>query len=199
ALPQDVDKALQGFGMSMGPFAMHDLVGLDLGWRERKQSGQSRDTDKVADALCEAGRYGQKNGAGFYRYEAGNRHPLPDETVTGIVEQVSLELGINRREITQDEIIKRCIYALINEGAKILQEGIAIRGSDIDIVYIYGYGFPAWRGGPMFHADQIGMKRLLEDLEEMRKTLGPHWEPAALLQELAESEGKLSQWQCSGG
>lgn len=197
ALPQQIDKALQDFGLNMGPFAMHDLVGLDLGWRERKKTGKSRDVDKVADALCEAGRYGQKNGAGFYCYEEGSRKPLPDDAVTGIIETVCADLGINRREITDEEIVKRCLYALINEGAKILEEGIAIRSSDIDIVYIYGYGFPAYRGGPMFYGDQIGAKQLVEDLRDMERTLGSEWTPANLLVELAESDGKISKWQGS--
>ena len=195
ALPQDVDKALQDFGMSMGPFAMHDLVGLDLGWRERKKSGQSRDVDKVADALCEAGRYGQKNGAGFYRYEAGSRKPIPDGSVTGIIEQVSADLGIERRAIDDEEIVRRCIYALINEGAKILEEGIAIRSSDIDIVYIYGYGFPAYRGGPMFYGDRVGLAQVVSDLKAMQAELGEEWQPAPLLVQLAESGEKISKWQ----
>ena len=195
ALPEQVDQALQEFGMSMGPFAMHDLVGLDLGWRERKKSGKSRNEDKVADALCEAGRYGQKNGTGFYRYEAGNRKPVADNAVKDIIESVSQELGIERREINNEEIVQRCIYALINEGAKILEEGIAIRSSDIDIVYIYGYGFPAYRGGPMFYGDQIGMKQILADLNALKADHGDLWEPAELIAELAESDGKITKWQ----
>ena len=195
ALPQQVDQALQAFGLSMGPFAMHDLVGLDLSWRERKKSGLSRDMDQVADALCEAGRYGQKAGAGYYRYEEGQRKPIADPAVADIVAQVSQSLGIERREISDDEIVKRCIYALINEGAKILKEGIAIRSSDIDIVYIYGYGFPAYRGGPMFYGDSVGCKTLVEELRDMEARLGTEWAPADLLMELAESGGKLSKWQ----
>lgn len=194
ALPEQVDQALQEYGMAMGPFAMHDLVGLDLGWRERKKTGQSRDTDKIADALCEAGRYGQKNAAGFYRYE-GSRIPIPDPAVKAIVESVSESLGIERRNIDNDEIVKRCIYALTNEGAKILEEGIAIRSSDIDIVYIYGYGFPAYRGGPMFYGDTVGAKQLLADLTALQAKFGDEWQPAPLIKELAESDGKISKWQ----
>ncbi|MCG8668118.1 MAG: 3-hydroxyacyl-CoA dehydrogenase NAD-binding domain-containing protein [Pseudomonadales bacterium] len=195
ALPQDIDGALQEFGMAMGPFAMHDLVGLDLGWRERKKSGQSRDIDKVADALCEAERFGQKNGRGFYRYDENSRQPIPDDIVTSTIEKVASELGIERRSISSDEIVQRCIYALINEGAKILEESIAIRSSDIDIIYIYGYGFPAYRGGPMFYGDKVGAKQLIEDFTALEEQTGQTWEAANLIKQLAEQDGSLTKWQ----
>ncbi len=195
ALPEQVDRALYDFGMNMGPFAMHDLVGLDLAWRERQKTGQSTDLDKVADALCEAGRYGQKADKGFYQYDPETRNKRADTEVAHIIEATSAALGMTRREISQDEIIKRCIYALVNEGAKILEEGIAIRSSDIDIVYIYGYGFPAYKGGPMYYADSVGVNQVYQDLLVFQQQWGNEWEPAHLLKQLAETGGKFTQWK----
>lgn len=194
ALPEQIDKALFDFGFNMGPFAMHDLVGLDLGWRERKKSGKSTDLDKVADALCEAGRFGQKNGKGFYQYQEGSRGGSPDPAVKTMIEEASAALNITRRSISDAEIIQRCVYSLVNEGAKILEEGIAIRSSDIDIAYIYGYGFPAYRGGPMFYADEVGLKRVYEEMLTLQNRHGDFWQPAALLQQLAETGQTFSKW-----
>ena len=147
ALPQQVDGALQKFGLAMGRFAMSDLAGLDISWSSRKRQAATRPAhlrySKVADRLCELGRFGQKTGAGFYRYEAGSRTPVPDTVVSQIIEECAREAGIQRRAITDEEIVERCIYALVNEGAKVLQEGIAQRASDIDLIYVNGYGFPA--------------------------------------------------------
>src|SRR6185436_5266603 len=152
AKPEEVDGALYKFGMAMGPLAMGDLAGLDVGWRIRKEYKHLEDPTvrhpMIADRLCELGRYGQKTGAGWYRYDE-NRRATPDPEVTKLIEEAAAEAGIERRAISEDEIIERTMYALVNEGAKILEEGIALRAVDIDIIYINGYGYPAWRGGPM--------------------------------------------------
>jgi 3-hydroxyacyl-CoA dehydrogenase len=190
---EDVNKTLYDFGWAMGPLAVSDLAGLDVGWRIRKEF---KHTEKpgvriphVADMLCEQGHYGQKTGAGFSRYDE-NRRPLPNPDAAAFAEQVAKENGIERRAVSKEEILDRCMYALINEGAKLLEEGIALRSVDIDIVYINGYGFPAWRGGPMFYADTLGIPKVLARIEEFEKQHGPDlWTPAPLLQKLA-AEGK---------
>lgn len=157
AEPGQVDKALTDFGMAMGPFAMMDMVGLDISWAARKRLAATRPKDqrysKLADMLCEAGRFGQKTGAGYFRYEGTSRKPLPDPQVTALIQQCATEAGVVRRDIPDEEIVARTIHALIDEGTKILEEGIAARASDIDLIYVHGYGFPAWRGGPMFYAE----------------------------------------------
>jgi 3-hydroxyacyl-CoA dehydrogenase len=192
ALPQQVDAALQEFGMAMGPFRVGDLAGLDIGWALRKRRAAEfpdRDFSNVSDDLCEAGRFGQKTGAGWYRYEAGSRNPIPDPKVTAIIEQYRLQKGITPREVSSQEIVERCIYALINEGARILEDGIAQRASDIDLVYLNGYGFPAYRGGPMFFADQTGLHDIARALKRIAAQPGSDsgaWTPAALLTRLAE-------------
>jgi 3-hydroxyacyl-CoA dehydrogenase len=195
ALPQQVDAALQDFGMAMGPFRVGDLAGLDISWALRKRrSAEFPDQDftTVADELCEAGRFGQKTGAGWYRYEAGSRTPIPDATVTAIIERYRQQKGFTPREVGSKEIIERCIYALINEGARILEDGIAQRSSDIDLVYLNGYGFPAYRGGPMFYADQVGLREVQHALTRFAALPGVDaaiWTPAPLLARLA-SQGK---------
>ncbi len=192
AAPQDIDGALYNFGMAMGPLAVGDLAGLDVGWRIRKEHAHLRKPGIrypiVADRLCEIGRYGQKTGAGWYKYDE-NRNRIPDPEVDSLIEQVAAEQGIKRRTITVDEIIERSQYALINEGAKILEEGIALRAIDIDIIYINGYGYPAWRGGPMWYANTVGLKNVYERVSQFHKEHGELWEPAPLLKRLAE-EGK---------
>jgi len=192
AAPQDVDGALYKFGMAMGPLAVGDLAGLDVGWRIRKEHAHLQKPGvrypKVADRLCEMGRYGQKTGAGWYKYDE-NRNRIPDPEVDALIEQVSAEQGVKRRAITEEEIIERTQYALINEGAKILEDGIALRAVDIDIIYINGYGYPAWRGGPMWYADTIGLKKVYERVKQFHEEHGELWEPAPLLKRLAE-EGK---------
>jgi 3-hydroxyacyl-CoA dehydrogenase len=192
AAPQDIDGALYNFGMAMGPLAVGDLAGLDVGWRIRKEHAHLRKPGLrypiVADRLCEMGRYGQKTGAGWYKYDE-NRNRIPDPEVDALIERVAAEQGIKRRAITEDEIIERSQYALINEGAKILEEGIALRAVDIDIIYINGYGYPAWRGGPMWYADTVGLKKVYERVSQFREEHGELWEPAPLLKRLAE-EGK---------
>jgi 3-hydroxyacyl-CoA dehydrogenase len=192
ALPQDVDGAIYNFGFAMGPLAMGDLAGLDVGWRIRKEYKHLEKPGirqpAVADRLCEMGRFGQKTGAGWYRYDE-NRNRIPDAEVEKLIEQVSAEAGITRRTITPEEIIERTQYALINEGAKILEEGIAIRAVDIDIIYLNGYGYPAWRGGPMWYANTVGLKKVYDRVCEFHDQHGELWEPSALLKTLAE-QGK---------
>jgi 3-hydroxyacyl-CoA dehydrogenase len=195
ALPQQVDGALQDFGLAMGPFRMSDLAGLDIGWAGRKRRAAEfpgRDLSNVADDLCEAGRFGQKTGAGWYRYETGSRNAIPDPAVTAIIEKYRKQKGITPRKIANEEIVERCIYALVNEGARIVEDGTAQRSSDIDIVYLNGYGFPAWRGGPMFYADQIGLSevaRALRHIAAQPNSDKAVWTPAPLLARLAQ-EGK---------
>jgi 3-hydroxyacyl-CoA dehydrogenase len=187
-----VDSALFDFGMAMGPLAVGDLAGLDVGWRIRKEY---RHLEKpgirqafAGDNLCEMGRYGQKTGAGWYKYDE-NRRAIADPEVAQLVRKWAAEAGIPQREISKEEIVDRCVYALVNEGARILEEGYALRAVDIDIIYLNGYGFPALRGGPMWYADTIGLKNVFDRVEEFHKQHGELWEPAPLLKRLAE-EGK---------
>ena len=193
ALPWQVDKALTDWGLAMGPFTMNDMAGNDVGWRIRKQQAASRPNDRryshVADQVCEKGRFGQKTSAGWYRYDKGSRTPVPDPEIEKLILAESRRLGIKRKPISDEEIIKRCLYALVNEGAKILEEGIALRPGDIDVIYLTGYGFPAWRGGPMFYADTIGLDKVYADVMRFHKTHGFWWRPAPLLEKLAR-EGK---------
>ena len=196
ALPQQVDKAIEDFGFAMGPFRVGDLAGLDVGWLIRKRQAATRPAhlrySKIADRVCELGRYGQKTGAGWYRYEAGNRTPLPDPIVEELILKASAEAGITRRAISDQEIIERCMYALVNTGAKILEEGIALRACDIDIVYVYGYGFPRFRGGPMFYADTVGLDKVYESVKRFHEEHGEWWKPAPLLERLAKEGGKFN-------
>ena len=187
ASPQEVDRAITGFGFRMGPFAMADLAGLDIGWRIRKAQGKRA---PVADALCEAGRLGQKTGKGYYLYPEGARTGQPDPEVERLIAGVSAGLGVARRPVPQEEIVERLIYPMINEGARILDEGIAARPGDIDVVWLNGYGWPAWRGGPMFYADQVGAGRIVERLEHFATRTGEEsLKPAPLLRRIAE-EGR---------
>jgi 3-hydroxyacyl-CoA dehydrogenase len=184
-----VDKALTDFGMAMGPLATGDLAGLDVGWRIRKEY---RHLEKpgirqpfAEDKLCELGRYGQKSGAGWYKYDT-SRRTTPDPAVDQLIHDWVAEAGIPQRQISAEEIADRCLYALVNEGARILEEGYAMRASDIDIIYINGYGFPSYRGGPMWYADTIGLKNVYERVMEFHRQHGEIWEPAPLLKRLAE-------------
>ncbi|SFI95089.1 3-hydroxyacyl-CoA dehydrogenase NAD-binding domain-containing protein [Bradyrhizobium sp. cf659] len=187
ALPQQVDAVVTKFGMPMGPFAMGDLAGLDIGWRSRKDRGIK---SEIADALCEAGRFGQKTGKGYYKYEAGSRSALPDPEVEKLIDETLARLGRKKRVVSDEEILERMMYPMINEGAKILEEGIAARPSDIDVVWLYGYGWPIYRGGPMFWADTVGLKHIADRLSFYAKeTNDPSLEPAPLLKKLA-AEGK---------
>jgi 3-hydroxyacyl-CoA dehydrogenase len=199
ALPQQVDAALQSFGMAMGPFRMADLAGLDIGWAIRKRraaESPTEDFSNVADILCEAGRFGQKTGAGFYRYETGARVGVPDPAVTAIIERFRQTKGVAPRTVSDSEIVERCVYALVNEGARIVDEGIAQRSSDIDIVYLNGYGFPAHRGGPMFYADSVGLTTVARALSRIAAAGGANaafWTPAPLLARLAREGRTFSE------
>jgi 3-hydroxyacyl-CoA dehydrogenase len=192
ATVQQVDKAHVEFGMAMGPLATGDLAGLDVGWRIRKEYQhlvpRGERQPLVADRLCEElHRYGQKTGAGWYRYPEGTRTGVPDPDVDRLIEETARKAGIPRRSIGTQEILERTLYALINEGALILDEGIALRAVDIDIIYINGYGFPAYRGGPMWYADTVGLKRVYERICDFQKQHGPLWTPAPLLKRLADT------------
>jgi 3-hydroxyacyl-CoA dehydrogenase len=183
AMPWDVDRALYEFGFAMGPFQMSDLAGLDIGWVKERSAGAT-----IRDRLCELDRRGQKNGAGYYDYDA-NRNPSPSPVTEAIVHEFAAKSGRPQATFTEAEIVERLIYPMINEGAKILEEGKAIRSSDIDVIWINGYNWPAYRGGPMFHADQIGLDKVVARLREFEISAGPQWKPAPLLERLA-TEGK---------
>ncbi|WP_300453130.1 3-hydroxyacyl-CoA dehydrogenase NAD-binding domain-containing protein [Accumulibacter sp.] len=192
ALPQQVDAALVNFGFPMGPFAVSDLAGLDIGWRNRKSRAHLRkagvrDCD-LLDQVCELGRLGQKTGAGWYRYAPGSRAPLPDPAIEELITAHSRARGIARRVISEQEIVERCVYSMINEGAKILAEGVAARPIDVDMVWLHGYGFPAWRGGPLYYADQIGLAKVLDTIRQYADHFGADfWAPAPRLCELVAS------------
>ena len=194
ASPQQIDGALQKFGMAMGPFRMGDLAGLDIGYATRKRKYAEAGVPMVkvvADLLCEAGRMGQKTGAGWYRYEAGKRDPIPDTVTDELLAQYRASIGIQSRKVPDQEVIERCMFALVNEGARILGEGIAQRASDIDLVYLSGYGFPVRHGGPMLYADTVGLSTVVDALRRFAAAPGaePWWQPAPLLVSLAE-QGK---------
>ncbi len=195
ALPHEVDQALVDFGLPMGPYAMADLAGLDIGWAVRKRQEAARPKhlrySRVPDRICELGRFGQKTNAGFYRYEKGSRTPIPDPEIAALIEGVSRELGIERRSFTKEQIVERCIYALINEGARVLEEGIALRASDVDLVWIHGYGFPRYRGGPMFYADTVGVKNVYDAVRRFHEEQGEWMRPAPLLERLAREGGSF--------
>jgi 3-hydroxyacyl-CoA dehydrogenase len=184
-----VDSALYEFGMAMGPLSTGDLAGLDVGWRIRKENRHLHKPgtrDAIAeDRLCEMGRYGQKTGAGWYKYDE-NRRPSSDPEVAELVHKWAAEAGIPQRRISNEEIIDRCIYALVNEGARILEGGYALRAVDIDIIYINGYAFPAYRGGPMWYADTVGLRKVYDRVSEFHQQHGELWQPAPLLKQLAE-------------
>ncbi len=191
ALPQQVDRAMEKFGFAMGPFRMGDLAGNDIGWAIRKRRALEKPDltySKTADLICELGRYGQKTGAGWYDYKPGDRNAYPSAEVNALIEKHSADIGLTRRAIGDEEIVERLVYALVNEGANILEEGIAAKASDIDIVYLAGYGFPIWRGGPMFYADSVGLYNVLAAMRRYAKGHeGNAWEPAPLLVQLAEA------------
>jgi 3-hydroxyacyl-CoA dehydrogenase len=198
ASPQQIDRALEQWGMAMGPFRMGDLAGLDIGWSIRKRQYAENPQMKravVADRLCELGRFGQKTGNGWYRYEAGKRDALPDPAVDGIIAAARQQAGITPRKVSDDEIVERCILALVNEGARILDEGIAARASDIDMVYLTGYGFPAHRGGPMLFADTLGLPNIARKMRGFAAQPGgdaAFWAPAPSLACLADAGGSFN-------
>jgi 3-hydroxyacyl-CoA dehydrogenase len=200
ALPLQVDAALQEFGLAMGPFRMSDLAGLDIGNASRKRRAAEsphHDYSNFADDLCELGRLGQKTGAGWYRYEPGSREPIVDPLVTDLIEKYRAKKGVTPRKVSNEEIVERCMYALVNEGARILEDGIAQRSSDIDVVYLNGYGYPAFRGGPMFYADQVGLTEVVRVLRRIADTPGvdvAFWTPAPLLVRLAHEGSSFSEF-----
>jgi 3-hydroxyacyl-CoA dehydrogenase len=197
-LPAQVDGAMEKFGFAMGPFRMSDLAGNDIGWAIRKRraaEGHASDEGKIADKLCELGRFGQKTGAGWYDYRAGDRTPYPNSEVDAMIVRHSAELGSERRKIDDREIVERLIYALVNEGARILEEGIAQRASDIDLVYLNGYGFPVLRGGPMFYADTVGLMEVVSAMRRYARGAHPKpWTPAPLLAKLAASGSSFASF-----
>jgi 3-hydroxyacyl-CoA dehydrogenase len=195
ASPQQVDRVLERFGMAMGPFRMSDLAGNDVGWYIRKRRYVEKPNvvySKIADRLCELGRFGQKTGLGWYRYEKGKRDAIPDPAVDELIGGYRKEIGTVPRKIADAEIVERCILALVNEGARILEEGIAQRASDIDMVYLTGYGFPLYRGGPMLYADMLGPYNVVRSMAHLAASAHADpafWQPAPLLSRLA-AEGK---------
>jgi len=196
AMPEDMDRVAEEFGFRMGPFRVSDLAGLDISWAIEKRRAETRPVAErfspLLQRICELGRHGQKTGAGWYRYEG--RSAIPDPEVAALIYTRSDEMGIARRAISDEEIRQRMIYSLINEGAKILEEGLAIRSSDIDVVWLHGYGFPRWRGGPMFYADMVGLPEIVATLDGYHVEWGDKWEPAALLRELADAGSSFQEW-----
>jgi 3-hydroxyacyl-CoA dehydrogenase len=194
AYPHQVDAALQGFGFAMGPFRMYDVVGIDLEWRARELAGKGQDDPavQVDTRLCELGRFGQKSRMGYYRYAEGSRQAEHDPEVDALVLQVSEQLGFKRRSIGQEEILERCLLALVNEGAKILEENIAANSHDVDLVYLNGYGFPKDKEGPMSWADSQGVDDILARLQTLQSHFGNHWQPAKLIEKLATSGKRFS-------
>lgn len=196
ATPAQLDRVMVSFGFAMGPCAMNDMAGNDVALKTRDapgvRDGKPRPYHEVIDELARAGQLGQKSGAGFYRYEAGNRSPLPNPATDTLIERLARDLNIRRRAVSDEEIETRCVYALINEGAKILEEGIACRSSDIDVIWTTGYGFPRFRGGPMFYANAIGLDKVYERIVELHQEQGHYWRPAPLLERLAKSGQRFS-------
>jgi 3-hydroxyacyl-CoA dehydrogenase len=187
ATPAQVDRVLFDFGFPMGPFAMSDLAGLDIGWKEETSSSST-----VREVLCENGRRGQKNGRGYYTYDPDTRASTPDPEVEQLIKDFAIGKGIEQREVSDQEVLERCLYPMINEGAKILDEGIAIRGSDIDVVWVNGYGWPVYKGGPMYWADSVGLTEIVEKIKSYSASLGGrHWEVSPLLERLAAEDGQL--------
>ena len=195
--PAQVDKALTDFGMAMGIFAVDDMGGIDLNWRVQQEykhlekPGQRRPL--MLDKLYEMGRWGQKTGAGWYRYDE-TRKPIPDPEVEALIETTAKAAGIARRTFTAQEIVERAVYAMINEGARILEEGYAVRAADIDVIYLSGYGFPGFRGGPMWYADTVGLRTIYDKIREFENQFGEFWTPAPLLRQLAEAGGTFASW-----
>jgi 3-hydroxyacyl-CoA dehydrogenase len=187
AMPWDVDRVLYDFGFPMGPFAMSDLAGLDIGWVKEKSHGET-----IRDVLCEADRRGQKTGAGYYDYDPETRAAKPSPVTEKIIKDFVTKSGKNPRTIPDEEILERCIYPMINEGAKILEEKKAIRPSDIDVVWVNGYGWPVYRGGPMHYADQVGLEKVLAKMKEFQATMGDAFKPAPLLERLVEEKKKFA-------
>jgi 3-hydroxyacyl-CoA dehydrogenase len=190
ATPEQVDRVLYDFGLPMGPFAMSDLAGLDIGWKEEESTGST-----IREIMCESGRRGQKNGRGYYRYDPDTRERTPDPEVVEMIREFAVARGIEQREVGDDEVLERLLFPMVNEGAKILDEGIAIRGSDIDVVWVNGYGWPVYRGGPMYWADSLGLADVVSKIDDYASRLGgTHWELSPLLARLAAEGGSLHQY-----
>ncbi len=190
ATPEQVDRVLYDFGLPMGPFAMMDLAGLDIGWK-----AETSNSSTVRDILCESGRRGQKNGRGYYTYDPETRAATPDPEVVAMIREFAVSKGYEQREVTDQEVLERCLYPMVNEGAKILDEGVAIRGSDVDVVWVNGYGWPVYRGGPMFWADSVGLPEVVAKIREYGERLdGDHWELSPLMEKLATEGGQLHQF-----
>ncbi len=203
AAPEFIDATLFDWGMAMGPNAVGDLAGLDVGYKVRQERTDLPDDPRfyrMADVLAKMGRYGQKTGKGMFRYEPGSREPVPDPEVQALIRQEARRLGIEQRDIGAQEIIERCIYGLVVEGTRILEDGVANRPGDIDVIWINGYGFPRHRGGPMHYADSVGLDRVYATVCEFRERFGPlYWEPPLLLRELAQSGRTFAEWQMPAG
>jgi 3-hydroxyacyl-CoA dehydrogenase len=201
AVPEQIDEALQEFGMAMGPNAVGDLAGLDIGFHARREwTGKPDDPRfyRVSDALAELGRFGQKTGRGFYRYDGAGGERRPDPEVRELIRAEAARLGVKQRTVADSEIVDRCILALVNEGARILEEGIAANPADIDVIWCNGYGFPRHRGGPMFHADVIGLKPVAKAMRAIAKREDArYWEPAPLVAELARKQSTFAAWQAA--
>ena len=201
ALPEQVDKVMVDFGYPMGPFAVGDLAGLDIGYAGRKRRAEANPNYRklpIADKLVEMGRFGQKTNAGWYRYEKGDRTPHPDPEVTRIIKETAAELGVSQREFSDEEILRRLLFSSVNEACKILEEGIAYRASDIDVMWLYGFGFPRYRGGLMFWADGIGVREVYNQISAWHQRYGERWAPSPLLRQLAESGTPLREAKAGG-
>jgi 3-hydroxyacyl-CoA dehydrogenase len=200
ASPERIDRVLTDFGMAMGIFAVDDMAGIDVAWRVREEfrhlekPGSRRPI--TADKLYTLGRYGQKTGRGWFRY-AEDRKAAPDPEVIELLRDTAREHNIPQRQVSDQEILERCLYGLINEGARVLEDGTALRPVDIDVIYVTGYGFPAWRGGPMFWADTVGLKQIYDRIVEFEQAHGDRWKPAPLLEKLAEEGSTFADWNAA--
>jgi 3-hydroxyacyl-CoA dehydrogenase len=194
ALPEQIDKVMVEFGYPLGPFAVNDISGLDISYDTRKRRAAADPAYRklhVPDRLVEMGRKGQKTGAGWYRYESGDRTPHPDDAVKKVIADIAKEFNIGQRILSDEEILRRLLLASVNEACKILEEGKAYRASDIDVMWLHGFGFPRYRGGLMFWADSIGAQEILRQIEEWHQRYGKRWKPSPLLQEIARSGAQL--------
>jgi len=200
-MPQDVDRALLGFGMAMGPLAVSDMAGLDIGYFNRQSIGRENYETKAydwVDRVVEMDRKGLKTGSGVYAYDAGSRVPKPDPEIEALIIEESAKVGVERQSFTDEELVERCMLALINEGAKIVGEGIALRASDVDIVYCNGYGYPPYRGGPMHYGDHLGLKTVYDKICAMRDKHGDRWwKPAPLIEKLAAEGSSFAEYDRS--
>jgi 3-hydroxyacyl-CoA dehydrogenase len=196
ALPEQVDKVMVDFGYPMGPFAVGDLAGLDVGYAGRKRRALANPDYRrlpIADALVEMGRYGQKTGAGWYRYEKGDRTPYPDPIVADIIRTFCIESGITPHAFSDDEILRRLLFSSVNEACKIIEEGFAYRAVDVDVMWLHGFGFPRYRGGLLFWADGLGARAVYDQIASWHQRYGERWAPSNLLRDIAEAGGKLRE------